>query len=107
MTIFASLVTAHSDPGFGAEESFLEFKRQILAQIGAALHPVATASAGAGAPAEHVAEAKELAEDVAEILKHGRINAGTLRGAPPSPAWPIAIVDSALFGVGEHPHKPR
>ena len=89
VTIFASLVTANRHPGFRSEVSFLEFERQILAQIGAALNPAATASAGAGTPTKHVAESEELAEDIAEILEHRRIECRhPARQLPPSPAWP-------------------
>jgi hypothetical protein len=74
MAFFARFVPAHAHFLFHAEESFLELEREIFAQVGTALYTAATASAAS----EHVAEAEELAENVAEILEDSGIEAGTL-----------------------------
>src|ERR1035438_3623124 len=62
-TVFAGLVAANRNLGLRAEERLLKLEGQVLAEIGAALNPVAAAATGA--TAEHVAEAEEFTEDVA------------------------------------------
>src|SRR5208282_2900637 len=71
MTFFAGLMAAHHYTGFGAECGFFKLNRYIFAEIGAALHTAAAAATGP----ESVAEAEELAKDVAQILKSGSIEA--------------------------------
>ena len=86
VAFLAGLVAADRDASLFPEERFFEFEREIFAQIGTALHPAATAAA---ASAEQIAEAEELAEDVAEVLEDGGIESrSACRTAPPSPAWP-------------------
>jgi hypothetical protein len=80
-----------------AEESFLKFESQIFAEIGAALHSAAAASA----TAEHIAEAEELTEDVAEVLEHTGIESHALRSCAAEPGVAIAVVDGSFFGVGK------
>jgi hypothetical protein len=75
LTILAGFVTADRNFLFHAEEGFLKFEREVFAEIGAALYSAAAASA----TAEHIAETKEFAKDVAEILEHTGIKPGTLR----------------------------
>jgi hypothetical protein len=100
MALLASLVAADGYARLGAEERFLELQCQIFAKIGTALHPAATTSTAA-TTAEHVTEAKELSEDVAEVLKDRGIEAGRLPRAP-EPCMAIAVVYGALVCVGEH-----
>jgi hypothetical protein len=88
----------HRNTGLFAEESFFEFQRQVFAKICAALHAAATSSASS----EHVAEAEELAEDVAEVLEDTGIETTTLSGPPAQSRVAVAIVGGALFRVGEH-----
>jgi hypothetical protein len=90
-------VAANRDFLFPAEESFLKFERQIFAKIGAALHPGPATSA----TAEHIAEPKELAKDVAEILEHTGIESGALRSCAAQSGVAIPVVNRSLFGVGE------
>ena len=88
VAVFAGFVAANCDLRLGAEEGFFEFEGQVLAEIGATLHAAATPSA-ASASTEHVAEAEEFSEDVAEILEDAGIESGAPWPAPPpSPAWP-------------------
>src|SRR5258708_8552732 len=67
--LFASLLAANPYRGLGAEKCFFELLSQIFAQVGSALNPAAAPPA---ATTKHLAESKEFAKDVAEILKHGR-----------------------------------
>ena len=59
-------MAAHRDLGFGAEDRFFKFQVEIFAQIGAALR---AAAAARPASAKNFSEAKEIAENVAEILE--------------------------------------
>ena len=68
-------MAANGDLRLGSKECFLKLEGQVLAQVSAALHAIAAA---ATTSAEHVAEAKELAEDVAEILEYARVEAHPL-----------------------------
>ena len=56
-------MAAHRDLGFGAEDGFFEFQVDIFAQIGAALGTAALARAAA----KNLAQAKEVAENIAEV----------------------------------------
>src|SRR5271165_5256206 len=77
VAFLASLVAADCNTSLFAEKGFFEFEREILAKVGAALHPAATAAATS---AEQIAEAEELAEDVAEVLEDGGIESRTASG---------------------------
>ena len=98
LTLLAGLVAANRDFRFHAEKGFLKFERQIFAKIGAALH---SAAAAAATTAEHIAETEKLAEDVAEILEHARIESGALRSRATESSMSIAVVHGPLFRVGE------
>src|SRR5712664_1738479 len=90
-------MSTNFDVLFSAEESFVEFQVEVFAQISAALG----ASAPAPPPAKQIAETKEFPEDVAEILKDCRIEAG----GPTRVAHPRvseAVVKRALLGVGDN-----
>ena len=91
-------MAANRDFLFHAEESFLEFERQVFPKIGAALHPAPAASA----TAEHITEPKEFAKDVAEILEHTGIESGALRSCAAESGVAIAVVNGSFFGVGEN-----
>ena len=95
-----SLVTANGDARLGAEECFLELERQIFAKIRAALHAAATPATTA--TPEHVAETKELSEDIAEILEYCGIEAGARTRTAAQSSMSVAIVGGALVRVGEH-----
>jgi hypothetical protein len=101
VAILARLVAPHRHPRFRPEERFLKFQSQIFAEIGAALHPAAPASAS-GAPTEHIAEAEEFSEDVAEVLKNRGIEARTLPCSTTESGVAVAIIRGTLVGVGEH-----
>ena len=79
----------------------LELEGQVFAEVGAALHAAATASAGSAA-AEHVAEAEEFAKDVAEVLEDGGIESCGLASAAAKSSVAEAVVGGALVGIGEH-----
>src|SRR5579872_2961917 len=98
MTLFASLVSPDRDLRLDSEVRFLKFQRQILAQICAAL---GTAPAAPSAT-EHIAETKELAKDVAEILEYSRIKPCTLARGSPQSCVTVAVVHRALVGIGQH-----
>src|SRR5579872_290333 len=100
MTLFTCLVTAHRDLRLRAKKCFFKFQSQVFAQIGSALHAIATAAAPAPS-AEHVAKSKELTEDVAEVLKDCRIKSRTLRRAAQT-CVAIAVVNRSFFRVGEY-----
>ena len=65
MAVFAGLHARHLDVGAHPEQRFFERNFQIVAHVFAALRPRPPASA----PAKQVAEAEEVAQDVAEIGK--------------------------------------
>src|SRR5580698_9299949 len=92
-------MAANRDPRFGAEISLLEFERQVLAEVGAALD-AAAASASATTSAEHVAESEKLAENVAEVLEDRRIETRALTNATES-GVSEAIVGRSFVGIGE------
>ena len=94
-------MAATCDLGLGDEKRLFECKSQIFAEIGATLNAAATASATTTA-SEHVAEAKEFAEDVAEILEDRGIETASLPGAAAESGVAVAIIGGALVGVGEH-----
>lgn len=87
------------DLSFRAEKGLLEFDRQIFAQIGAALHSATTASTSA---TEQIAETKEIAKYVAEILKNRGVKSHTGTSASPQAGMTVAIVDRTLFRISEH-----
>ena len=92
-------MASNGNARLGPEECFLELERQIFAKIGAALH--ARATAATTATPEHVAESKELSEDIAEILECCGIEARP----PPTAAqssMSVAIVGGSLVRIGEH-----
>ena len=78
-----------------AEDRFLEFQRQVLAQVGAALRAAAAATALA---------AKHVTEDVAEdVLKVDGIEAAKARARRVAHTCVAkAIVAGALLAVGQH-----
>ena len=78
--LFAAFMAAHRDFGFGAKDGFFEFQIDIFAQIGAALGAAALARASP----KNLAQAKEVAENIAEILDGDR--SLLLRPLPPRPA---------------------
>lgn len=99
MAFLAGFVAAHRNARFRSEIRFFELQCQIFPQIGAALHAIATASS---TTAKHVAKAEEFAENVAEVLKDSGIKASALRRRTAETGVSVAIVDRALFRIGEH-----
>ena len=100
MAFLASLMTANGNARLGPEECFLELERQIFAKIGAALHAAATAATTA--TPEHVAEAEELSEDIAEILEYCGIETGARTATAAQSSMSVAIVGGSLLRIGEH-----
>src|SRR3984893_12123133 len=97
MAFLASFVAANGYAGLSAEHSFLELQRQILPQIGAALHTAAPPTAAAGA--ENVSE--EFAKNVAEVLKHSRVESTARRESATHSGMTKAVVERSFLGVGE------
>jgi hypothetical protein len=93
-TIFASLVPPDIDFRFLAEHGFLKLKREILSQIGTAL---SSRSAASRTPTEHLSNAEELAEDIAQVLECVRIKTSASR--PGYPRVAKAIVGRPLIGI--------
>jgi hypothetical protein len=81
-----------------AEDRFLEFEREIFAQIGAALRAGTAASALA---AKHIAE--DVAEDILKVGEDGGVeSAGTTARAAGDAGMTEAVVARALLAVGEN-----
>jgi hypothetical protein len=97
MAFSASFVTANGYAGLSAEHSFLELQRQVLPQIGAALHPAAPPSAAACA--ENVSE--EFAKNVPKVLKHSRIESASRRESASHSGVTKAVIERSFLGVGE------
>ena len=76
----AGLGPGDLDVGLGAEGRLLEGQLEVVAQVGAAPR------ARRGAAAEDVAEAEEVAEDVAEVGEDRGVEAAPRRRR--RPAWP-------------------
>jgi hypothetical protein len=93
-------MASNGNARLGPEECFLELERQIFAKIGAALHAGATAATAA--TPEHVAESKELSEDIAEILEYCGIEAGARTRTAAQSSMSVAIVGGSLVRIGEH-----
>src|SRR5262249_57928366 len=85
----AGLGARDLDVGLRAEGRLLEGQLEVVAEVGAAAGP-------APAAPEEVAEAKEVAEDVAEVREDRGVEA-----AAPEPGVPEAVVALALLGVAE------
>src|SRR5215469_5299145 len=94
----AVLVTTVGDFLFRAEHRFFEFERDVFAKIGAALCP---RTAARSAATEQVAKAKELAENIVEILEHAGVKANPC-ACPTDPGMPEAVVEAALLRIGQH-----
>src|SRR5580658_453978 len=96
--IFAGFVTPHHHARLGAECSLFELDGYVFAQISAALHPAAAASAAS----EGIAEAEELAEDFAEILERRGVEACARTGGAAHAGMAEAVVERALLRVGQY-----
>ena len=88
---------AVSDPFFCAEDCLFEFDGDVFAQVRSALR----ASAAPAAASEDVTEAKELPENVAEVLEDRRIKADACSGASDT-CMTKAVVDSPLLRIGQY-----
>ncbi len=91
----AGLVAAHRDSCFRAEDGLLEFQRDILTQIGAALGT----TAAAGTAPEEVAKTEKISEDFAYILEGRGIKAA--RSCATHGGMSEAIVRGPLVDVGK------
>lgn len=100
MAFLACLVAANRHLRLGSKVRFLELESEILAKVGTALRAIATAATTGSA--ENVAEAKKLAEDVAEVLEYGRIESRALRCRAAQPSVAEAVINRTFFGVGEY-----
>lgn len=93
----ASLMAADIHLLIDAEYRLIKFEMQVFAKIGSALGPAATAAA----LSKHVAEAKNIAKDVAEILKDGGIESS--RTASTAHAGvPEAVIQSPFVAIGKN-----
>src|SRR5438309_2127662 len=97
MAFLASFVTANGYSGLSAEHGFLELQRQVLSQIGAALHPAAPPSAAAPR-AENVSE--EFAKNVPEVLNHSRVESAAGRESATHSGVTKAVIERSFLGVG-------
>lgn len=86
-------MAADGDVGFGAEDCFLEFQRDIFAQIGTALGTAAPA----GSAAEKISEAEKVPEDFADVLEDRGIESARSRAA--YCGMSEAVVRGTLVGV--------
>ncbi len=91
---------AVGDLSFGAEDGFLKFNGDIFAEISASLGAGAS-SRTSTTTSKEIAEAEELAEDVAEILEDSRVKPCTGTGSTYS-CVAKAIIQPAFFGVSKH-----
>ena len=95
-TVFASLVPAHIDFGLCAEDGFLKLQREVFPEVGTALSPRSPPSSTA---TEHLSDAEELAEDIAQILKCTRIKSAAGRRRHARMTKPI--VGGAFVGIDQ------
>jgi len=96
-TLLAHLVTAHINLRFSAKYSLLKIEIDILAQVRTALGTAALATPAS----EHLPDAEEVPENVAEILE--------CRGIKPSSGSctsnsgvPVPVVESTLLAVSQN-----
>ena len=80
-----------------AENCFLEFQREVFAHVGTALRARASSAASA---AEHIAESKDVAEDVLNIGEARRIESAAAIARDSSVAE--AVIASTLLRVSQH-----
>ena len=80
-----------------AEHRLIKFEMQVLAKVGSALGPAAAAAA----LSKHVAEAKNIAKDVAEILEDGGIESRRTAGIAHARV-PEAVIQSPLLAIGKN-----
>lgn len=90
----------HRNFRFRAENGFFEFQGQVFAQIGTALRAAPAPSAPSSA--KEIAETEEVAEDVAEILEHTRIEARRRGCGGTHPGVSEAIVKPAFFLISQN-----
>lgn len=84
---------------FSAEDRFFKLKMQILTKVGTALCSSSPATALAS---EHIAEAKELTKDIAEILEDDWIESGRSARRPPYARMAEAVVERSFFTVRQN-----
>jgi hypothetical protein len=94
-TILANFVAADSDLSFCAEYRFIELECDVLAEVGSALRTRTTAAA---ASAKEVPETEKFSEDVAEILKHGGIEAARTAAYA---GMPESVVHGTLLAINQ------
>src|SRR5580704_16296799 len=94
----AGLMAAHRDLSVRPKDCLFKFEGQVFAQIGTAL---CTRTAAPAAPAAHIAESEELAENFTEVLEGIGIKA-TARAATSDTCVPKAVVHRTLLGVDEN-----
>ena len=91
-------MTAHRDALLHSESSFFELDGQVFAQIRAALNPAAPASAAS----QNVAEAKELAEDFAQVLERRPLETRARTGRSAHSGMTVAVIERALLRISQH-----
>src|SRR5580692_4659674 len=98
MALLAGFMTAHHDVFLHAECSLFELDGQVFAQICAALHPAAAASAAS----EDIAEAEEFAEDLAQVLEWSALEARARTARSAHSGMAVAIVERSLLRVSQN-----
>ena len=98
MAFFASFVTAHQHTSLGTESSFFELDGQVFAQIGAPLNPAAPSASAS----ERISETKELAENIAQILKRSRIETHTPASRIADSGMAVTVVERSLLRIGQN-----
>src|SRR6267154_2927017 len=95
---FAEFLARQLDLSGYARGSFLERKRHVISQVGATLR--AAAATPASAPSKQICEAKEISEDVVEILEDSIIK--SLTGSAGKPGMTVRVVNLPLLRIAEH-----
>src|SRR5260370_18001798 len=95
---FAEFLARQLDLGGYARGSFLERKRHVISQVGATLR--AASATPASAPSKQIFEAKEISEDVVEILEDGVVK--SLTGSAGKPSMTVRVVNLPLLRIAEH-----
>src|SRR5450631_1396966 len=94
----AGLMAADVHLLLGAKNRFLKSKMQIFAKVGSALGPAATTAA----LAKRIAEAEDIAKNVAEILENSRIESGRTCAAAAHARMTKTVVQRTLLAVGKN-----
>src|SRR5260370_21115309 len=95
---FAEFLARQLDLGGYARGSFLERKRHVVSQVGATLR--AASATPASAPSKQIFEAKEISEDVVEILSDSIVKSLTVSAG--KPGMTVGVINLPLLRIAEH-----